>query len=83
MNRYEFDLNILPLEYLDYYRGAFGQVVVRCTTGKMVQFPAALLRRFITPTGIQGHFVLTCNERNQHAELHREDAASQSTAPSA
>ena len=71
MNRYEFYLRIPPERYLDYYRVTIRHVVVRCTTGQSVQFPASLLQRFVTKDGIQGNFVLTCDEQNKGADLQR------------
>jgi hypothetical protein len=71
MNRYEFDLHITADQYLDYYRGTARYVVVRCTTGQRVQFPASLLQQFVTQDGIRGHFVLTCDEHNRNSRLER------------
>ncbi len=69
MNRYEFHLRISSEQYLDYYRDTVRQVVVRCTRGQTVQFPASLLQRFVTPDGIHGDFVLTCDEQHKHPDL--------------
>jgi hypothetical protein len=69
MHRYEFHLRISSEQYLDYYRGTVRQVVVRCTSGQTVQFPASLLQRFVTPDGIHGEFVLTCDEHHKHTSL--------------
>jgi hypothetical protein len=71
MSRYEFHLRISSEQYIDYYRGAVKQVQVRCSTGQTVQFPAALLQKFVTTEGIHGNFVLTCDDHNQGAELQR------------
>lgn len=71
MNRYEFHLRISPEQYLDYYRGVVKHVVVRCTTGQTVQFPASLLQKFVTTEGIHGDFVLTGDENNRSADLQR------------
>jgi hypothetical protein len=71
MKRFEFQLRISAERYLDYYRGAARNVVVRCADGVTIQFPAALLQPFVTPTGIQGSFVLTCDEANKGADLQR------------
>jgi hypothetical protein len=71
MNRYEFQLRISPDQYLDYYRGTVRQVIVRCASGQNIQFPASLLQRFVTPEGIHGNFVLTCDERHQNSRLER------------
>ena len=71
MPAYEFHLNISPEQYEDYYRGLVRQVIVRCSTGQTLQFPASLLQRFVTPTGIEGRFVLTCDEHHKCLDLQR------------
>ena len=71
MQRYEFNLRITPSRYQDYYRGKIRHVVAQCSTGQNVQFPAALLQKFVTMDGIAGHFVLTCDENNKCISLER------------
>jgi hypothetical protein len=71
MNRYEFYLRITADQYQDYYRGTARYVVVRCTTGQNVQFPASLLQQFVTLEGISGRFTLTCDEHHQNSRLER------------
>jgi Protein of unknown function (DUF2835) len=71
MNRYEFNLRITADQYLDYYRGTIRHVLVRCSTGQNVQFPASLLQQFVTTEGIHGHFVLTCDEHHRNPRLER------------
>jgi hypothetical protein len=71
MKRFEFRIDITAQKYLNYYRGSIRQVVVQCTTGDTVQFPASLLTQFITDSGIHGQFVLTCDDNNRGSELRR------------
>jgi hypothetical protein len=71
MQRYEFQLNISSEKYLAYYRGTAQQVVVRCLDGVTIQFPASLLKQFITSTGIHGGFALTCEDNHRAASLQR------------
>jgi hypothetical protein len=73
MKRYEFDLSISPEEFLDYYRGVARHVVALSRCGRTVQFPASLLQRFLTPEGIRGSFVLTCDEHHRKPALKRLD----------
>jgi hypothetical protein len=73
MNRYEFPLHISASAYLDYYRGAVRHVIARCANGQTVQFPASLLQGFVTPEGIHGKFVLTCDEQHKCTGLQRLD----------
>jgi hypothetical protein len=70
MHRYEFDLAVSPQEFLDYYRGVRNVVAVS-RAGQRVQFPAALLQRYLTPEGIRGSFVLICDENHKHPRLDR------------
>ncbi|MFZ1082030.1 MAG: DUF2835 family protein [Candidatus Kryptoniota bacterium] len=71
MKRFEFHLNISAEKYLDYYRGTAQQVVARCPDGLTVYFPASLLKQFVTSGGIQGDFVLTCDDNFKNADLRR------------
>ena len=71
MHRYEFQLRITAEQFLDYYRGAARNAVARCDDGRTLQFPAALLQRFVTPEGIQGRFALICDENHQHPRLEK------------
>jgi hypothetical protein len=71
MQRFEFRLDLSPERYLPYYQGSIRQVLVRCEDGRTVQFPAALLTAFVTPEGIRGAFVLTCDDQNKGASLRR------------
>lgn len=69
MNRYEFDLDLSPDQYLHYDRGTMRQLMVRCHTGETVQFPASLLQPYLLPDGIHGRCVLTCDADRRHASL--------------
>lgn len=71
MNEFEFDLRISAEAYLDYYRGIVNTVIVRCSDGRTVEFPAALLRRFVSPEGVQGRFRLTCDHQFKNPRLAR------------
>ena len=71
VHRYEFELDLSPEEYLEYYRGVLKQVMVRSRSGKTVQFPAALLQPFLLPDGIHGRFALTCDQNFKHPFLSR------------
>lgn len=71
MKRFEFNLDISAQRYLSYYRGTVRQVVVRCTDGASVQFPASFLTQFVSANGIHGDFVLTCDDNFKGSELRR------------
>lgn len=66
-----FVLNISPDEYLRYYQGAARHVVVRGRDGRTIQFPAGLLRRFVTHDGVQGEFRLRFDAGNKLISLDR------------
>ncbi len=71
MKRFEFHLDISAERYLDYYRGAVQQALVRSTSGETIRFPASMLKAFVTPSGIHGDFVLTCDDQQHGAQLQR------------
>ena len=71
MKQYPFDLFITADQYLEYYRGVVRHVQVQSTGGQTVQFPAALLQKFITTSGISGRFVLITDDQNKVVELRR------------
>jgi hypothetical protein len=71
MRRYEFHLRIAPHAYLDFYRGVARVVVATADSGESIQFPASLLRRFVTDGGIDGHFALTIDANNKCVDLQR------------
>lgn len=71
MNRYEFEVHINPGQYLQYYRGTAQHVVVRATNGQNVQLPASIFRSHVTPDGVHGRFVLTCDENHRSPVIER------------
>lgn len=73
MHRYEFQLQIPPEKFVDYYRGKIRMVIARCSTGQRVQFPASLLQKHLTHEGIRGGFVLTCDENHKCIALERQE----------
>ena len=73
MKSYEFHLRISPARYLDYYRGTVRHVIAQCSTGQTVQFPAALLQKFVSHGGINGNFVLTCDDDNKGLNLQKRE----------
>ncbi|MBK9131389.1 MAG: DUF2835 domain-containing protein [Gammaproteobacteria bacterium] len=66
-----FVLNISSDEYLRYYQGAARHVVVRGRDGRTIQFPAGLLRRFVTRDGVHGEFRLCFDAGNKLVSLDR------------
>lgn len=69
-----FALNISGDRYLSYYEGAARVVVARSFDGRRIQFPANVLRRFVTRDGIQGVFEMEFDEDNKFVSIRRVDA---------
>ena len=61
MKRFEFRLDLSEQQYLHYYRGSVNQVIVKSFDGATIQFPASLLIKFVSTSGVHGRFVLTWN----------------------
>ncbi|MFT6590168.1 MAG: hypothetical protein ACI9I0_001641 [Rhodoferax sp.] len=77
MPQFEFRLSITEQQYLNYYRGSVRQVIVRSSTGATIQFPASLLTKFVTPSGVHGHFLLTCDDAFKGSEVRRVNSRAQ------
>jgi hypothetical protein len=71
VQRFEFVMRISPEEYLRYYRGEVTAVVAETSSGLTVQFPASRLRPFVTRGGIEGRFLLLCDDSNRCLDLRR------------
>jgi hypothetical protein len=68
---YRFILDLPASELLRFYRGRARRVQVRTTTGTLLEFPAELLRRFVTVDGVQGLFVLRADADNRALGIER------------
>lgn len=65
------DLHISAEEYLRHYKGVGKSVIARDHRGRRVQFPANILQRFVSHTGIQGHFVIRFGDDNKFIGIER------------
>ena len=71
MQRLYFSLNISAPEYLRYYQGSAGRVLVQASDGRRLSLPAANLRRFVTAEGVRGQFCATIDPNNRLLSLER------------
>ena len=71
MKRFEFSINVSAQEYLQYYKGTINKVVARCNNGSTIQFPASLLKPFVSSGGVRGNFVLVCDDTGKGSEIRR------------
>lgn len=71
MRRFQFRLDLTAAACEQYYRGQVNQVVARSTDGIAIQFPALLLKPFITGNGVHGLFTLTCDDSGKNSNLQR------------
>lgn len=73
---------VLPIrlsadEYLKYYRGSARNVYARDLQGRMVQFPANLLQRFVTANGIDGLFEITITAAGKLVDIQQVEPKSE------
>lgn len=64
-------LEISPERFQAYYQGVVEYVVARSTDGRTIQFPARVLRPFISYQGIQGTFEITFDARMKFQSIRR------------
>ena len=61
MQRVKVRLNISPERFQGYYQGVIEHVVATAADGRLVKFPARVLRPFLSYQGVQGTFEITCD----------------------
>ena len=71
MHEIRFRLNMSSQKFLAYYRGAVSVVEATAEDGRKVQFPANVLRPFVTHDGVSGLFALVHDEQNRFVEMKR------------
>lgn len=68
-----FVLNISQEALLSYYEGSARVVAVKSLDGRSIQFPASVLRRFVTGNGVQGIFEMEFDQNNKFVDMQRVD----------
>ena len=71
MKEYRLRFAISAHEMLAYYSGHAQYAVATTVEGLRIRLPAYLLRPYMTRTGINGEFLLRCDERNRFISLHK------------
>lgn len=64
-------LKISPERFQAYYQGEVDDLVTRATDGRMVQFPARVLRPFFSYQGIHGTFRITFDDHCRFQSIQR------------
>lgn len=72
------DLYISADDYLRHYQGSVRQVLCTARDGRRIQFPSALLQRFVSHDGVRGSFALEINEQHKLIAMRRLTPASTS-----
>ena len=65
------ELNISPERFQTYYQGIVENVVATASDGRTVQFPARVLRPFLSYQGIQGTFEITIDAHLKFQSIRR------------
>lgn len=71
LNRVVIPIRLSADEYLRYYRGTARNVYARDLQGRVVQFPASLLQRFVTKDGVDGLFEITSTVAGKLVDIRR------------
>ena len=66
-----FALNIPQDVLLSYYEGTARAVAVKSVDGRSIQFPASILRPFVTRDGVRGIFEIEYDENNKWVDVKR------------
>lgn len=71
-------LRISTRRFQAYYEGAVDSVVAQADDGRTVQFPARVLRPFLTHRGVEGTFDLTFSARQKFHSIKKVHQGSES-----
>lgn len=66
------NINISAGDILQYYKGMATTVSARALDGRNVQFPAKLLRPFMTYSGVCGRFIITYDTHGKFQDIRQE-----------
>lgn len=64
-------LKIPEYQLLAYYEGSINTVVAQTTDGRIIHFPAKILRSVVQSNGVYGTFELVFDERNKFVSITR------------
>ena len=71
MQEFRLRLMIPAYELLAYYRDGAQYALVTSIDGKRIRMPAYLLRPHATAKGIEGEFILRCDDKNRFISLQK------------
>lgn len=71
MTEFEFTLHLSAEEYLQYYEGVVNAIQVRSSCGKIIQFPADKMRKFVLKDGVHGSFIIQLDDNNKMLSVRR------------
>ena len=71
MIEYEFTLHLSADEYLQFYEGVAKAIQVRSHCGKIIQFHAEKMRRFVLQDGVHGVFIIQLDDQNKFLSIRR------------
>ena len=65
------DLAISREEYMKYYLGKAVQISARARDGRIVRLPAAIMRQFVTHSGLKGSFTIYYDDNGHLLQIDR------------
>jgi len=67
----KFSLKLSYDKYLSFYKGHAQHVLVTAFDGRKIQFPAEILKPYLTREGISGVFIIHFDNRNKYQSLQK------------
>ncbi len=71
MSKLIISLNIPKSEYLKWYSGAATSVIAKTDQGLRINFPANILKPFITHAGVNGSFAIEFDDNNRFVNIEK------------
>jgi len=66
-----FSIQLSYEKYTAYYKGYAEHVVVTAFDGRKIQFPAEILKPYLTHQGINGTFIIYFDDKNKYQSLQK------------
>ena len=71
MHKMRFYLDISSREYQRYYEGTAKAVQVKSDDGRSLRFPVSSLQKYVSHSGVKGHFEIVFDDDYRLVELNR------------
>jgi len=78
MSQIQISLDLPARRFLAYYQGTADEIMTEASDGRIIRFPARVLRPYLTHEGIKGTFVIEHDAHHKFLSIKKIDIPSSS-----